>query len=241
MRLAIDVGNSSVKTGLFQDAHLAESFVDNGNQRIAEVIDQGKVQSAILASVRRELPGWVEGLKEAEVPFLILDNRISLPFRSNYTTPETLGSDRMASAAYAVTYYQGQDVLVIDAGTCVTFDFIDQAGVYHGGSISPGIDMRLKALNRFTGRLPLVESVESAELVGNSTSSSILSGVLNGTVAEIDGIISEYLQTYPTLNVVLTGGDAGLIEPKLKTQIFALPDLVLYGLHSILKHNEDSL
>ena len=154
-----------------------------------------------------------------------------------YTTPATLGVDRIAAICGAIEIFPQQNCLVVDAGTCINYEFLDAALNYHGGAISPGIQMRFDALHKFTARLPLIKEFNKTELVGNSTESCMTSGVVNGVVAEVNGIIEKYAQKFPDLGVILCGGDAYFFENNLKQPIFAAPDLVLHGLNRILQHN----
>jgi type III pantothenate kinase len=167
----------------------------------------------------------------------VLTHTLPLPIINSYATPETLGVDRLASVCGARTLFPTEASLVIDSGTCITYDFIDADGVYKGGAIAPGLSMRLRAMHEFTARLPLVEVNENAILIGNSTVSCIQSGALNGMIAEIEGTISRYQVHYPQLRVILCGGDTHFFENNLKGTIFAVQNLVLRGLNSILLHN----
>jgi type III pantothenate kinase len=169
-----------------------------------------------------------------------VSHRSRLPFTTRYTTPETLGTDRIAALAGVATLYPNADVLVIDAGSCITYDFMDTHATHHGGAISPGVLMRFRALHEFTGRLPHVSSESTGDLLGQTTAEAIQSGVRHGVLAEIQGLIERYTALHPKLKTVITGGDAPWIEANLKTQIFGAPDLVLYGLNSILELNEVS-
>jgi len=168
---------------------------------------------------------------------LELDTSTLLPITLNYKTLETLGKDRIALAVAAAQLYPHKNVLIIDAGTCITYDFIDKHKEYQGGSISPGIQMRFKALNTFTDKLPLINPTDNVELLGKSTSESISSGVMNGVYSEIDGIIDKYKINFPDIEVILTGGDIIYFDKKLKNNIFANSNLVLKGLNMILDYN----
>jgi type III pantothenate kinase len=167
----------------------------------------------------------------------ILGPSLPMPIQIRYATPETLGVDRIAAACGAIALFPGKNCLAIDAGTCITYDFIDHAGNYWGGGISPGIEMRLKAMHTFTTRLPLVKVNQQASLIGNSTESCLQSGALFGVLGEIEGIIQKYDQNYQELKVIICGGDISLFENQLKPTIFAAPDLVLMGLNRILLQN----
>lgn len=162
-----------------------------------------------------------------------------LPIINLYRSPETLGSDRIANACGAATLFPAQNVLVVDAGTCLKFDVVTAQGEYPGGSISPGLKMRFEALHRGTGRLPLLRPAESAPLTGYDTVTSMQAGILNGMCAEMEGIIADYRQRYPGIKVLLTGGDAPFFLNHLKTSIFAAPSITLQGLNAILLHNAD--
>ena len=157
-----------------------------------------------------------------------------------YKTPETLGVDRIAASVGAKAIYKDTDLLVIDIGTCVTFDFINSKNEYLGGAIAPGFQMRFKALNYFTGKLPLVAfDKKQLKLIGNTTESSIISGVYNGMKNEIEGVINDYIIQYETLKVVVTGGDTNLFDLEPKNRIFADEFLVLKGLNEILNYNAE--
>ena len=150
---------------------------------------------------------------------------------------ETLGVDRIAAVCGAFALFPEKNCLVIDAGSCITYDVLDQKGNYCGGSISPGLEMRLKAMHTFTARLPLVKVNQQVNLIGNSTESCLQSGALYGVLAEIEGIVEKYNQNYAELRVIMCGGDASLFENQLKPTIFVAPDLVLKGLNRILLQN----
>jgi type III pantothenate kinase len=170
---------------------------------------------------------------------LMLDHATSLPITNQYATPSTLGMDRLAGVCGATQLFPDENTLVIDAGTCVKFDFVDKHKNYLGGAISPGLSMRFRAVHAFTSRLPMLVPANDPELIGNSTETSIQSGVINGMVEEIDGIIVRYQKKYPDLKVILSGGDGAFFENKLKASIFASPNVVLIGLNSILIYNVD--
>lgn len=167
-----------------------------------------------------------------------LNSQANLPFKNLYETPETLGQDRIAAATGALFLYPQQNTIIIDAGTCITVDFISESAEYHGGSISPGIQMRYRALHEFTGKLPLVNSAEQAPMLGKSTVQSIQSGVWLGVLAELNDRIDQISEKWPNTVVVITGGDAQILGNHLKSRIFAQPLLNHYGLLHCLKFNE---
>ena len=235
--VAIDIGNTGTKYGIFEDKVLVEQGYFQGQEHLPEVLLQQKFDHAIVASVAANARNIQQRLSVTG-KFLELTAQTALPVHSLYKTPQTLGADRVAGVAGARYFFPGRNCLVFDAGTCITHDFIDSGGNYHGGGIAPGLNMKFKALHTFTERLPLVQRVENGfPLTGQSTEESILSGVLNGTVAELNGFIRAYTEKAADLVVILCGGDAGFFESKLKGRIFVIPELVLIGLHSILTHN----
>ena len=188
---------------------------------------------SIVSSVR-EYDREVKNFLNKNYHFIELSSNTELPVSINYKTPETLGNDRIAGVCGASALFRGINILVIDAGTCITYDFIDKDKNYFGGGISPGIDIRFRALNTFTGNLPLVNRTDNFDLIGDSTEGSIRSGVLNGVIAEIEGVIKRYKDRFGQLKIIFTGGDTIFFDKRLKNDIFALPNLVLVGLNEIL-------
>ncbi|QNF32557.1 type III pantothenate kinase [Adhaeribacter swui] len=237
-QIAIDVGNTRTKYAIFKEAKLIVTDELQDAASLLKLIANYSIKEAIISSVRF-LPDQeinpLSGLQKV----IWLTAATPVPVTNKYGTPRTLGMDRLAAVVGASYLFAGQDVLVIDAGTCITFDFIDRKQVYYGGSISPGLTMKFKAMHTFTGKLPLVEQAEAsvAPLIGRNTIECLKSGVFNGTLAEVDGIIAEYKKQYPDLTTVMCGGDAPFFENNLKARIFAEPNLVLMGLIHILNYN----
>ena len=249
--LALDLGNTALKYGLFNAAGLHESGTLTAPAQLAALWGRAQPGQVIWSSVAEEAAAqpWLAELAAAGGLARVLPFRpgfTPVPLRNAYATPHTLGPDRLAGAVGAAGLHPGQDVLIIDAGTALKLDFVSADGTYHGGSIAPGLRMRLRALHAFTGRLPLLElppAAEAVQLIGDSTASSLLSGVLGGTAAEVRGRVAEYRRRYPRLVVVLTGGDAPYLTAALTPpagRIFAVPELVLRGLDKILRHNVDN-
>ena len=236
MNLVLDYGNSSAKVGVFDKRELKQSLSFSNAEELKFFLQNFSAENFILSSVTHE-PGptlaWVNHIKSK----LVLTPALPLPIQNLYDTPLTLGVDRIAGACGAQQQFPGQHCLVIDAGTCVTYDFLDKEGNYRGGGISPGLKMRFQAMNAFTAKLPLVDIVEDAPLIGTTTESCLQSGAINGMVEEINGIIMRYRREFKDLQVILCGGDTRFFENKLKAPIFALPELVLSGLNSILIYN----
>lgn len=239
MNLVVDIGNTRIKLAVFKDNSLLEVFISTADNLIAtiqKVIHQYNIESAIISSVA-EIPAEVNNFL-AEIPAkLILNHQTKVPFYNCYETPQSLGVDRIALVSAAATQYTHQNVLVIDAGTCITYDIINAQKEYFGGAISPGLEMRLKALNMFTNKLPLLPLVDKEFEIGNNTNNSLYFGVINGVVAEIEGFIKYFERNNENLTVVLTGGDTIFLAKRLKNSIFANSNFLLEGLNRILEYN----
>ncbi len=241
MNLIIDVGNTFIKTAVFEGDKILMKYKfkqDLFLNKVEEIFDSYPyITDAIISSVSN-LPE--NNLKALSVFCKVhqLSNKSKVPFKNLYTTPETLGVDRIALITAAYYKYRHKNVLVIDAGTCITYDFLDSQGVYYGGAISPGINMRFKALNTFTTNLPLIESIDSDKLIGNSTKNAIVSGVVNGVIHEVEGKINIYSQKFEGLTIILTGGDGDFLSKRLKSSIFANSIFLLIGLNYILELNK---
>ncbi|WP_373059658.1 type III pantothenate kinase [Zunongwangia sp. H14] len=242
MNLVVDIGNTSVKAAVFQGAEVLfkSSFqLKDFSEKISEIKENyPQTGFAILSSVVKEVEDEVN-LLQKNFNFLQLTPNLPLPFKNLYSTPLTLGKDRIALMAAAVAAFPQKNVLVIDAGTCVTFDFKNKGEEYLGGAISPGLQMRFKALHKFTANLPLISPEEDLKMIGDSTKSSILSGVINGMAAEIDGTITAYKSKYEDLTVIFTGGDQQFLSKRLKNGIFANSNFLLEGLNYILEFNKN--
>lgn len=240
MNLVIDYGNTLRKIALYDKQNMVYFKVlkELGAQTLQDLLpDKKAITSAILSSVA-DCPPELRDLLSRSFRFIELDEHTPTPVINKYRTPGTLGKDRLASVVAAQERFPRQNILVIDAGTCITYDFINARNEYLGGGISPGIHMRFKALHTFTAHLPFIElEPASPHLIGSSTTDSILSGVLNGVVAEINGIIDLYRLEYPDIKIILSGGDTNYFDKRLKNNIFALPNLVLEGLSLILTFN----
>jgi type III pantothenate kinase len=236
MNLVIDSGNSAAKVGIFDDEKLLDKLTFTVLDDLRSFLARADYSYVIVSSVKEDADTILSMSHKAKRKF-VLNAHLPLPITNLYTTPKTLGMDRLAGVCGAVQLFPGVPCLVIDAGTCITYDIIDGDRNYYGGGISPGLHMRFRAVHTFTAKLPLVSPKKPANLVGDTTESSIQSGVVNGMMAEMDGIIRLYTEKFPGLRVILCGGDAGFFENQLKASIFASPELVLLGLNSILIHN----
>ncbi len=238
MNFIIDQGNTFTKLALFEEDKLFafEVVKDFDEQKIISFISDYPIKSGIISAVKKDFEKGV--LKKYNLTQLT--HLTPLPLQIKYKTPETLGVDRMAASVGARAQFKTGELLIIDIGTCVTFDFVNSKNEHLGGSIAPGFEMRFKALNQFTGKLPLIKfNKEKLALIGDSTENSIISGVYNGFKAELEGVIKRYMLQYETLNVVVTGGDRNLFDLAPKNRIFANEFLVLEGLNEILKYNAE--
>jgi len=240
MNLVIDIGNTQIKTAVFKDNTLYNKEIyskDSFHRSIEKITEKYRIKHAILSNV-----GEIENLKLFEIQklfdVLVLNYKTSLPFINNYKTPQTLGVDRIALVAAAVDQFPNKNVLIFDAGSCITYDFVNEKNEYLGGGISPGIEMRYKALNSYTANLPKLTLRNEIPEIGNSTENSIHFGVLNGVIHEIEGVINQFKVKNQKLTVVLTGGDTIYLAKNLKSTIFANPNFLLEGLNSILIYNK---
>ena len=240
MNLIVDVGNTYVKFAVFENGILIYklSFELNEFKKRYKKLkkDYPEIKKAIISSVGRLSKKEID-LIESDLPIIELSSKTKLPFENLYATPNTLGVDRIALVCASVNQFSDKNVLIIDAGTCITYDFITKENKYLGGAISPGIRLRYKTLNNLTANLPLLETQIPKNIIGDSTESSIHSGVVNGVVKELDGIINQYLENYSDLTVILTGGDTKFLLNQLKNTIFANSDFLLEGLNFILEYN----
>lgn len=238
MNLIVDQGNSSVKIGVFDNDRLVESlrFDEFGLREADALLCKYSVRKAIVSTVVKTDDKLCEFLKDRVDKFVFLDENTAVPIENLYETPKTLGRDRLAVCVGANYLKPDSNLLVIDIGTAMTFDVVNSKNQYVGGNISLGLDMRLKALNFFTEKLPLVNVKEEAKLIGTNTEDAIFSGVVNGMIGEIDGFIREIMLIFPNISVFLTGGASFFFERKLKSSIFANQNLLLIGLNRILNY-----
>ncbi len=240
MNLVIDIGNTQIKTAVFKDNTLYNKEIyskDEFYKSVEKITKKYRIKHAILSNV-----GEIENLKMLEIrklfDVLVLNSKTRLPFINNYKTPQTLGVDRIALIAAAVDQFPNKNVLIFDAGSCITYDFVNEKNEYLGGGISPGIEMRYKALNSYTANLPKLTLSNEIPEIGNTTENSIHFGVLNGIIQEIEGVINQFKVKNQKLTVVLTGGDTIYLAKNLKSTIFANPNFLLEGLNSILIYNK---
>jgi len=238
MNLTIDSGNTSAKLMIFNRDKVKKSlFLKKLTLKdLKKIFSDFEIQSSILSAVVETEKSNLDFLR-SNSSFIRLNSSTKLPIKNKYQTPATLGTARLASVIGASALFPGVNVLVIDVGTCIKYDFINSKKEYLGGSISPGLNMRFAALHNFTDRLPLIKSENTNKLTGATTKESILTGVQSGMIHEMNGFIKVYQERYRSLKVVMSGGDAPMFGKSLKSSIFAAPNLIHLGLHEILKFN----
>jgi type III pantothenate kinase len=256
MHLTIDIGNTTLKAAIFseQDLEAIETFNIGVKKdpslplkELQKFVREHQVQRAITCSVREGLEELEAYLKE-NFEYYRLTPQTTLPITNKYESPETQGVDRLALATGAKSFFPQNNILIIDAGTCVTYDYVDAQYQYLGGSITPGLKLRFKSLHNFTHKLPLIDTkkvetyqheMETKEdsFLGNDTESSMVKGVYYGLLHEMEGVIDQARGQFEELKVILTGGDAPYFQSPLKSKIFGIPNLVMYGLHKILLYN----
>jgi len=241
MNLVIDVGNTLVKLAVFESGtlkHKKPCIKTDFLATLAEFFDHfPTITDCIVSSVSNLSEHQLSKLRQY-CKILLLDHETPVPFINKYSTPQTLGIDRIALVSAAAYQYVARNVLIIDAGTCITYDFLSEDNEYLGGAISAGISLRYKSLHTFTDKLPLLEANIPKEFIGSSTATSIHSGILNGVLYEIDGFIDAYKENYENLTVILTGGDAHFLRETIKNDIFANSNFLLEGLNHILEYNK---
>ena len=240
MNLIIDIGNSRTKIALFNDSDLMfnVSLDELTPENVGMLLDEHpQLNKAILSATKPYSPDLKKILTEKFRLFIELDHRTLIPIENLYESKETLGKDRLAAAIGANELFPNQNLLIIDAGTAITFDLVNSKNQFMGGNISPGLEMRYKALNTFTGKLPLVEAADDFPLLGRNTTEAIRSGVQTGILFEVEQYIQTLNKIYETLKVIITGGDAKFFDKKLKSSIFVHFNLTLIGLNRILEFN----
>lgn len=240
MNLIIDIGTSFIKTAVIhkQEILFKETIPGISVGYLSSIIrDFPQLKHAILSSVRKKDQPLLNYLYKEFDRFIELTAETPIPLKNLYKSPTTLGYDRLAASVGANNIFPGSNVLVIDVGSAITIDFVNDKNEYAGGNISPGMSMRFKALNEYTTNLPLEKPQEYSEFLGSGTSGAIVNGVQNGIIYELEGYISRLTKTIKNLRVILTGGDADFFANKLKNSIFVDLNLTLKGLHKILEYN----
>lgn len=240
VNLCIDWGNTNIKAAIFENDVLKKSCIIAPDKAMAEVsamIEQHKPDKGILCSVAHHSEEFAFMLKERIKGFIVLTGHTRVPINNAYATPDTLGPDRLAMVVGAHAAHPDKNNLVVCLGTCVTYNLVQKTRTFRGGAISPGMHMRLKAMHDYTGKLPKVDVDGDLLLLGYDTETCMRSGAINGMAAELDSMITNYETAYPDFNAILTGGDAPFFADKIKSKIFADPDILLKGLNVILNYN----
>lgn len=240
MNLIIDIGNTRTKVGVFSKEQLIKKGLLNKKWSAKDLhnwLGNRKIINVALSNTAKLDQRIDNALKNNFAYYLHLNHKTALPITNAYKSPETLGRDRLSVAVAAAGLFPEKNCLIIDAGTCITYDFIDENKKYHGGSITPGLEMRLKAMNAFTAKLPLVDRKKLKDTIGKDTVTSLRTGAQHGATLEMEGFIRDYKSRFGDVQVLLTGGDANYFAKTLKTKIFVNPNLVLIGLNKILLHN----
>jgi type III pantothenate kinase len=237
--LCFDFGNTRMKCGVFTDGQFREEIVldDDRDETIRALLDRFHPTRSILSSVIDHNPG-LEALLRGGTKFLKLGHESKLPVTTPVGKPDTIGADRLALTAAAVTLFPGKNNLVIGLGSAITYNYVNKYREFIGGGISPGMEMRFKSLHTLTAKLPLIKPDWNFPLVGYDTRTNILSGVILGMAKEIDGIIGAYEEKYDNFNVLMSGGDAGYFTRHLKKKIFVDPYLIYKGLYAISELNQ---
>ncbi|MCM1107716.1 MAG: type III pantothenate kinase [Clostridium sp.] len=243
MNLVIDIGNTRAKLVAFEGCEPVEEVRTSNTtlEALPAFLHKHTFSHGILGSVIDIMPEAARQLDAIPFPMLRLDWQTPIPIRNGYATPQRLGADRLAAAVGAYSQRPGNDILIIDAGTCITYDFIDAGGCYRGGNIAPGLHMRLKALHAYTAKLPLVEAQGEVPMIGRDTETAIRSGVIEGMRFEMEGYIRHFKEKYPRLLIFLTGGDYINFDSTIKSIIFVDNFIVPKGLNCILRFNNDKL
>ena len=239
MNLIVEQGNTNLKVAVFDNERIIsfQQISNNDISWIKEIVEQYHPEKGIMSSVIEKDDMLINSLKENLSYFLWFDGNVSVPVNIEYETKDTLGKDRIAAVAGAGHLQPGKNILIIDAGTAITYEILEMSGAYKGGNISPGLTTRFRALNTFTKQLPLVEERNDVPFIGTSTETAIMAGVVNGIVFEMDGYIDTLKSKYGDIFVFLTGGHSFYFERRLKNHIFANANLVLIGLNRILEYN----
>jgi len=239
LNLTIDVGNTRTKLAIFDGDKLVERqyWDDWAIHDLLRFATNHRIKNVILCSVGRRLDEEAER-KLGENRFLIqLEANTLLPVKNAYKTPQTLGKDRIAAVVGAFALFPGKNCLVVDAGSCITYDLLTTEGIYLGGNIAPGLRMRLRAMHEFTARLPEVNLHPVQTWIGDSTQSAMNNGALLGVLLEIEGYRQRWEKEWGQLTVILTGGDADFLTQSILAEVVNEPNLVFIGLNKILNHN----
>lgn len=242
MNLVLDIGNTCCKICVFDDNKLIDKQISKSEisavtDILAVISQKYKFSGSIMSSVSLMPEGLQAQISQVCNHNFVLTSDLPVPIKNSYSTPKTLGNDRLAAVVGASCLFPGRSALVIDAGTAITYDFLMNGNEYVGGNIAPGISLRFRSLNDHTKRLPLIEEYDWAQGFGNSTADALRKGVLNGLAFEIEGYVRDFQANYSDSVIILTGGDCFFLLKRIKNTIFAEPNLVAIGLNRILNYN----
>jgi len=244
LNLIIDIGNTKIKAAIFFAGKMLqiESSTETELLFAKDLLSRNNnIKNVIVSSVREYPKSLIDHLKKKCDSVLFFNSELPIPLENLYETKNTLGYDRIAACIGAFVEFQNQNILVIDAGTAITFDFVNDNAQYCGGCISPGINMRYKALNQFTSKLPQLSISDNFELIGKNTNEAIIGGVQNGIIFEVDSYINKLKNENPNLKVVLTGGDAPFLHQNIENKAVLDVNILLSGLNRILEFNSSDM
>tara|TARA_B100001175_G_C19506756_1_gene641316 strand:- start:2677 stop:3399 length:723 start_codon:yes stop_codon:yes gene_type:complete len=238
LNLVIDIGNTLLKVGLFKSGILINysEFYDNYYNNIKNILQTNQIFHSIVSNVSKSESKLIELLSN-KTKLIHFDSKLKTPFINEYKSKNTLGSDRLALVSSAVMKYPNENILIIDLGSCITYDFINFKNEYLGGAISPGLNMRYKSLNSFTANLPLLNPKQINNKIGKNTEDSIHCGIINGIVSELNDTIDQYKTEFKEIRIILTGGDSKFLSKKIKNSIFASSNFLLLGLNFLIELN----
>ncbi len=239
MNLVIDIGNSLLKLGIFRK-NIQENYFEfrrNYLENVRGIINSNLIDYSIVSNVSSECDDLINLLSN-ETILIPFNSNLKIPFKNNYQSKDTLGHDRIALVSSSIKHYPDENVLIIDIGSCITYDFVNFKNEYVGGAISPGLSMRYKSLNTFTNNLPHLDPKKISYLIGKNSSESIHSGVINGIVFEINGLIDNYINEFNDIRIILTGGDSKFLLSNIKNSIFANSNFLLEGLNFLIELNK---
>ena len=239
MNLVLDIGNTLLKVGLFKNNNLISysEFNEHYYDNIKYILESNVILYSVVSNVSKSESKLIE-LLSVRTQYICFDSSLKIPFNNRYKSKSTLGNDRLALVSSAVVKYPNENILIIDLGSCITYDFINCKNEYFGGAISPGLNMRYKSLNSFTENLPLLKPKLVNYIIGENTENSIHSGIINGIMCELNGVIDRYQNEFNEIKIILTGGDSKFLFKKIKNSIFANSNFLLLGLNFLIELNK---
>ena len=239
MNLVLDIGNSLLKAGIFKNNNLINYCEFNKDYflNVKSILDNNPISHSIASNVSESNNKLIELLSN-KTNLIEFNSSLNVPFKNCYQSKNTLGKDRIALVSNASKEYPKENVLLIDLGSCITFDFLNNKNEYLGGSISPGLRMRYKSLNNYTANLPLLDPKEIDYFIGKNTEDSIHSGIINGIISELNSTVEKYKSQYKKIRIILTGGDSKFLFKKIKSGIFANSNFLIFGLNLLIELNK---